>query len=135
MPANINDLPYELLSQILEIVLRSNVEQNSRKTYAFDMGLHAPPDPDVRMQRLLKGLMTPDSVRWTASDTIRRVNPRWHDLALKYSFKDLVSTLADLYFLSSYSFSRLRTCLRGQTRASRSEDVSQASKSCLKEKC
>lgn len=89
MPANINDLPYELLSQILEIVLRSNVEQNSRKTYAFDMGLHAPPDPDVRMQRLLKGLMTPDSVRWTASDTIRRVNPRWHDLALKYSFKDL----------------------------------------------
>ncbi|KAF6240259.1 hypothetical protein HO173_001870 [Letharia columbiana] len=89
MPASINDLPYELLSQILENVICFNVEQNSRRTYGFDMELHAPPDPDVRMQRLLKGLMTPDSVRWTASNTIRRVNSRWHDLALKYSFRDL----------------------------------------------
>lgn len=64
MPAAINDLPYELLSQILDNVIRFNVEQNSLEWYGFDMGLHAPPDPDARMLRLLKGLMTPDSVRW-----------------------------------------------------------------------
>lgn len=69
MPATINDLPYELLSQILGNVICFDLEQNSSKMYDFDMGLHAPPDPDVRMERLLKGLMTPDSVRWTASRT------------------------------------------------------------------
>ena len=90
MPAAIDDLPYELLSQILDNVIRFNVEQNSqKKTYGFDMGLHAPPEPDTRISRLPKGLMTPDSVRWTASNTIRKVSPRWHEMALQYAFRDL----------------------------------------------
>ena len=114
MPASINDLPYELLSQILENVICFNVEQNSRRTYGFDMELHAPPDPDVRMQRLLKGLMTPDSVRWTASNTIRRVNSRWHDLALKYSFRDLVSTISESVLHVVYPCSSLSTDMRSK---------------------
>lgn len=89
MPVTINDLPHELLSQILENVIRYKVEQNSQTTYDSDMGVHFPPDPDVRMQRLLKGLMTPDSVRWTASNTIRKVSSRWHEMALKYAFRDI----------------------------------------------
>lgn len=89
MPVTINDLPHELLSQILENVIRYKVEQNSQTTYGFDMGVHFPPDPDVRMQRLLKGLMTPDSVRWTASNIIRKVSSRWHEMALKYAFRDI----------------------------------------------
>lgn len=89
MPATINDLPYELLSEILEHVIRSNLEQNILKRHNFDTELHAPPDPDVRMQQLIKGRMTPDAVRWIASNTIRQVNSRWHGIALEYAFRDL----------------------------------------------
>lgn len=89
MPTTINDLPYELLSEILEHVIRSKVEQNTLKSRGLDTGLHGPPDPDVRMQQLIKGRMTPDAVRWIASNTIRQVNSRWHGIAVEYAFKDL----------------------------------------------
>ena len=89
MPATINDLPYELLSEILEHVIRSNVEQNILNRHNFDTELHARPDPDVRMQQLVQGRMTPDAVRWIASNSIRQVNSRWHGIALEYAYRDL----------------------------------------------
>lgn len=94
MPATINDLPYELFSQIFEAVICYNVEQTSRKTFSVDftlpgLALRGPPDPDVRMQRLLKDPITPGSVRWVAANSMRQVNSRFHELSLKYAFRDL----------------------------------------------
>ena len=89
MPTTIKDLPYELLSSIFEHVIRSKVEQNFLKLNSLDTKFHALPDPDIRMQQLIKGRMTPDAVRWIASYTIRQVNSRWHEIALGYAFRDL----------------------------------------------
>ena len=92
MPATINDLPYELISQILELALLFNTERNPREKCDVDMRLHAAPDPDLRMPRPGGYTLPPDSTRWTASSSIRQVNSRWHALALEYAFKELVST-------------------------------------------
>lgn len=89
MPATINDLPYEILSEILKHVIRSKVEQNILKSHGLDTEFHAPPDPNVQLQQLIKGRMPPDAVRWIASNTIRQVKSRWHGIALEYAFRDL----------------------------------------------
>ena len=111
MPATINDLPYELISQILELAILFNAEQNSRKKCDFDMRLHATPDPDLRMPRPGGYTLPPDSTRWDASNTIRQVNSRWHALALEYAFKEMVRIFPTLCLpLSSYT--RLYTRLK-----------------------
>lgn len=59
------------------------------KRQSFDTYLRALPDPDVRMQPLMEGRMTPDAVRWVALNTIRQVESRWHGITLEYAFRDL----------------------------------------------
>ena len=102
MPATINDLSYELISQILELAILFNAEQKSRKC-DFDMRLHAALDPDLRMPRPGNYTLPPDSTRWDASNTIRQVNSRWHALALEYAFKEIVSTFPTCVFPFSHT--------------------------------
>ena len=96
MPATINDLPCELISQILELAILFNAEQSSRKKCDFDMRLHAAPDPDLRLPHPGGYTLPPDPIRWTASNSVRQVNSRWHALALEYAFKEIVSTFPNL---------------------------------------
>ncbi|CAD6576235.1 MAG: hypothetical protein ASARMPREDX12_007801 [Alectoria sarmentosa] len=90
MPANINDLPYELLSAILEEAAKFNTQENAQYTY----GLSQAPEPlkDVRMQRVVRGQIPPDMLKWNAVDAIRQVNRQCHQWASEYALRNLYIT-------------------------------------------
>ena len=87
MPSNINNLPYELLSTILEQAVELNIQQGPNYTY----GLSQAPEPlqNAPMQRVLRGHLSPDTLRWTAADSIRQVRRQWHDWAAEYALENL----------------------------------------------
>ncbi len=90
MPATINDLPYELLSAILEEAAEFNIQENAQYTY----GLSQAPEPlqDVRMQRVVRGQLPPDTLKWNAVNAIRQVNRQCHQWASEYALKSLFIT-------------------------------------------
>lgn len=91
MPTTINTLPYELFAAILEDATRLNLCEIPRYTY----GLSQAPEPmrrDVRLQRVVRGLVGPDALKWNASDAIRRVDRKWHDWACRYALATLYIT-------------------------------------------
>lgn len=83
----INDLPYEIFSAILEEAAQLNVQHGPQYTY----GLSQAPEPlqDVRMQRVIRGHLPPDTLRWNATRSIREVGRVWHDWASEYALKTL----------------------------------------------
>ncbi|MCJ1470711.1 hypothetical protein MMC07_009358 [Pseudocyphellaria aurata] len=88
MAVTINVLPYELLVAILEEATRLNIREIPQYTY----GLSQAPEPmrrDVRMQRVVRGPVGPDTLRWNATDAIRQVNQAWHDWACRYALASL----------------------------------------------
>ena len=90
MPASINDLPYELLSAILEEAAEFNIQENAQYTY----GLSQAPEPlqDVQMQRVVRGQVPPDTLKWNAVDAIRQVNRQCHQWASEYALRSLFIT-------------------------------------------
>lgn len=91
MPTTINTLPYELFAAILEDATRLNLCEIPRYTY----GLSQAPEPmrrDVRLQRVLRGPVGPDALKWHASDAIRQVGRMWHDWACRYALATLYIT-------------------------------------------
>lgn len=90
MPASINHLPYELLSAILLEAAEFNTQQNAQYTY----GLSQAPEPlqDVQMQRVVRGQVPPDTLKWNAVDTIRQVNRQCHQWASEYALRSLFIT-------------------------------------------
>ncbi len=88
MAFHISSLPYELLSAILEEAVRLNTRDAATYTY----GLSQAPEPlhDVpTVQKVVRGMVPPDVLRWKAADAIRRVCSTWHDWAVKYSMREL----------------------------------------------
>ncbi|KAL6719282.1 hypothetical protein ACLMJK_003521 [Lecanora helva] len=87
MPLNINDLPYEIFSTILEVAAAINSRDVPRYTY----GLSQAPEPmrDPPIQRFIRGQASPGVIRWNASKSIRQVGRKWHDWAISYALKDL----------------------------------------------
>ena len=90
MPASIDDLPYELLSVILEEAAQLNIQKNAQYTY----GLSQAPEPlqDVRMQRVVRGQVSPDTLKWNAVDAVRQVNRQCHQWASEYALSNLYIT-------------------------------------------
>ena len=90
MPSGINELPYELLSAILEEAADLNIQEKTQYTY----GLSQAPEPlqDVRLQRVIRGQVPPDTLKWHAVDAIRQVNRQWHQWACEYSLRNLYIT-------------------------------------------
>lgn len=88
MAVTVNVLPYELLAAILEEATRLNLREIPRYTY----GLSQAPEPmrrNVQMQRVVRGPVGPDTLRWNATDAIRRVNRAWHEWACRYALASL----------------------------------------------
>ncbi|KAI9720417.1 MAG: hypothetical protein M1812_002923 [Candelaria pacifica] len=83
----IEDLPFELLSYILN----EAAELNSHDAATYTYGLSEAPQPlrQTTLQRYVRGRVAPDVLKWNASSALRQVNQRWHDWALDYSLKDL----------------------------------------------
>lgn len=90
MLSAINQLPYEVLSMILEEAAHSNIQENAQYTY----GLSQAPEPlqDVRLQRVIRGQVSPDTLKWHAVDAIRQVSRQWHQWACEYSLRILYIT-------------------------------------------
>ena len=90
MPASINHLPYELLSAVLLEAAEFNTQENAQYTY----GLSQAPEPlqDVQMQRVVRGQVTPDTLKWNAVDAIRQVNRQCHQWASEYALRSLFIT-------------------------------------------
>ena len=90
MPLTISDLPYEILSAILAEAAELNIRNGVQFTY----GLSQAPEPlqDVRMQRVIRGRVSPDTLRWNAAAPIRQVGRKWHDWAAEYALQTLQIT-------------------------------------------
>ncbi|KAL8936069.1 MAG: hypothetical protein Q9211_004362 [Gyalolechia sp. 1 TL-2023] len=83
MGAEIFALPYELLSTILEAAASSNTRSIQNYTYGVDTTSNA------KGQRILRGQLAPDALRWLSTNAIRHVNRQWHDWAVGYALQDL----------------------------------------------
>lgn len=83
MGAKIFALPYELLSTILEAAASSNARSIQNYTYGVDTTSNG------KGQRILRGQVAPDALRWLSADAIRHVNRQWHDWAVQYALRDL----------------------------------------------
>ena len=78
MPKTIADIPYELLSQILEEACFPNKR-----------GCGGLVISSVKRQRFFNKTAGPDRKTWAATNSIRRVNHLWHQWALKVALQEL----------------------------------------------
>jgi len=84
---HINNLPYEVLSKILEQTALANIRDGP--TYTF--GLSQPPLPLQKgeLQRYVRGPVPPEMLKWDATSAIRLVCWKWHEWALEYALRDV----------------------------------------------
>ncbi len=85
MTTTIGDLPNELLSALFENVVHCKREDKFPNSFGLKRAVRASQNVDLRMQHLVKGAMTPDSLRFTATGSIGQVNQRWHECALAFA--------------------------------------------------
>ena len=88
MLARISNLPYELLSAILQEAAELNIQENAQYTY----GLSSQSLPNTRPQCVIRGQVPPDTLKWNAVDAIRQVNRQCHQWALDYALRSLFVT-------------------------------------------
>ncbi len=87
MNTTINELPYEILSALLEVTAKLNIENGTQYTYGLS---HiSEPLQCTRMQRVVRGHVPEDTLRWNATQSIRQVSRQWHDWAAEYALKSL----------------------------------------------
>jgi hypothetical protein len=84
---NINDFPYEILSQILHEVTKANVREGP--TYTFGLQQAPLPLERAKLQRYVRGPVPPELLKWDATATLRAVCWKWHEWALEHSIKDV----------------------------------------------
>lgn len=84
---HINDIPYEILSTILEEAAAINAREGVTYTY----GLTQAPLPlqKAKVSRYLRGPLCPDDLLWDATSSIRQVCSTWHNWALSYALKNV----------------------------------------------
>ncbi|KAF8252556.1 hypothetical protein K440DRAFT_535711 [Wilcoxina mikolae CBS 423.85] len=84
------DLPFELVSEILSIAAELNANDPDTVTYSY--GLTQAPRPlqnKTYIQKYVRGRVPTDVLRWNSVDAIRQVNARWHHWALSHALKEL----------------------------------------------
>ncbi|KAF2201464.1 hypothetical protein GQ43DRAFT_440591 [Delitschia confertaspora ATCC 74209] len=84
---NINSLPYEILSKILEETAKLN--EQSGPTYTFGLSQAPLPLQKSTLQRYVRGPVPPELLKWDATSAIRSVCWQWHEWALGYALKDV----------------------------------------------
>jgi hypothetical protein len=82
---NINDLPQELLSNILLLATKAN--QNENETFTYGLTNTTLPLLPPKLNRYVRGPVTAESLRWDATRSIRQVSSRWHTWALSYNLE------------------------------------------------
>jgi hypothetical protein len=83
----INDLPYEVLTKILEEVTKAHIRDGP--TYTFGLSQAPLPLQRAPLQRYVRGPVPPELLKWDATAALRSVCWKWHEWALEHSLKDL----------------------------------------------
>ncbi|KAI5857799.1 hypothetical protein BZA05DRAFT_106740 [Tricharina praecox] len=84
------DLPFELVSEILSIAAKLNANDLNAVTYTY--GLTQAPRPmqnKAYIQKYLRGRVPTDVQRWHSVDAIRQVSAQWHEWALSHALREL----------------------------------------------
>ncbi|KAH9873448.1 hypothetical protein IAQ61_004071 [Plenodomus lingam] len=84
---HINDLPYEILTQILGEVAKANIRDGP--TYTFGLSQAPLPLQKAPLQRYVRGPVPPELLKWDATAALRSVCWKWHEWALEHSLRDL----------------------------------------------
>ncbi|KAK4499527.1 hypothetical protein PRZ48_010043 [Zasmidium cellare] len=82
---HINDLPHEILSDILLLATKAN-EQDG-ETYTYGLSQAPLPLERAKLQKYVRGPVTAESLRWDATSSIRQACSRWHEWALSYNLE------------------------------------------------
>ncbi|TKA28207.1 hypothetical protein B0A50_04179 [Salinomyces thailandicus] len=82
---HINDLPHEILSNILQ----ETVDANEAEGVGYTYGLSQAPLPleKAKLTKYVRGPLSPECQRWDATNSIRQVCGQWHEWALNYNFE------------------------------------------------
>ena len=84
------DLPFELVSEILSIAAVLNETDSQTVTYSYGLTQAArPSQKKAYIQKYVRGRVPTDVLRWNSVDAIRQVNSRWHHWALSHALKEL----------------------------------------------
>ena len=83
----LNDVPYEILSKILE----ETAKANARDGPSYTFGLSQPPMPLQKgtLQRYVRGPVPPEMLKWDATSALRLVCWQWHEWTLEYALKEV----------------------------------------------
>lgn len=81
----LRDLPWELVSKILDEVAEANIRAGP--TYTFGLSQAPIPSQKSPIQRYVKGPIPPQMLKWDASYAIRNVCWQWHEWALEYALQ------------------------------------------------
>lgn len=85
MPTTIDNVPYDILSAILQKAAELNLLDASKYSYGFNKSI-SPSRVDGIRPRAQK---CPDTLRWITTEAIRQVNRTWHDWACRYSLNSV----------------------------------------------
>lgn len=85
MPTTIEDIPYEILSAILQEATELNLQEAPRYSYGFNGYAYPSRIHGIR----LRAQKCPDTLRWITTEAIRQVNRTWHDWACQYSLNSV----------------------------------------------
>jgi hypothetical protein len=83
----IKDLPFEIVSKILEEVAEANIRNGP--TYTFGLSQAPMPLQKAPLQRYVRGPVPPEMLKWDATCVIRYVCWQWHEWALEYALKSV----------------------------------------------
>ncbi|KAK5109784.1 hypothetical protein LTR62_006517 [Meristemomyces frigidus] len=81
---NINDLPREIISDIL--LLATQLNEHAGETFTYGLTTHLPqhkPQPS----KYVRGPLSAECLRWDSTRSLRQVCSQWHDWALSYNFE------------------------------------------------
>lgn len=88
----IQSLPWEILSNILTLATDANIAEGHTRSYTYGLSqvtrtlqLHH----KLQVQKHITGRVPTDTLRWTATDAIRRTCTAWHEWAMGYNMKEL----------------------------------------------
>ncbi|KAJ9625585.1 hypothetical protein H2203_004344 [Taxawa tesnikishii (nom. ined.)] len=84
---HLNSLPQEILTNILEQA--ALLESTECVTYTYGLSKAPLPLQEAKLTRYVRGPVSPDTLRWDSTASIRQVCSRWHEWALKYALQDL----------------------------------------------
>lgn len=84
---HINELPYEVLSQILEEVAHATIRDGP--TFTFGLSQAPLPLQKASLQRYVRGPVPPELLKWDATAALRSVCWKWHEWGLGHSLRDL----------------------------------------------